>query len=382
MSSDEIDNLFLSIMALYAKRRKLRQKRRWHARPINANRTHAGYHQKTFLRIKDRDESEFFAHTRMSLPVYDTFLKLMAPSLTEFKQQIGVEERLSITLQYLAHGIPFKKIAWSHKIGKSTVRMIVLETCEAIWQTLSPIYLSEPTEQQYKDITTDFSQMWIMPNCFFSIVLLAACDAKYKFTAVSVGAYGSQSDGGIFHATKFGEDLLENRLPLPPDTPLPLSSQPFPHFFVGDCAFPLKNNLMKPYPGRNTTREQRIFNYRLSRARRVIENAFGILTARWRVLKTTMEFYPENAEKIVLACLVLHNFIMFHDSSRWYCPENYTDGEGASAEWRNELRTCGGPLRTVHSFRRRGRNSAYEYREYLTNYFMTDGTVAFQNHIE
>ncbi|XP_050322662.1 uncharacterized protein LOC126754594 [Bactrocera neohumeralis] len=262
------------------------------------------------------DEQELFAHTRMNRKLYDTFLKLMAPSMCKFKEQIHAEERLSLTLLYFAYGIPFKKLAWSYKIGKTTVRNIVLETCEAIWEMLSPIYLSEPTQQQYKDITTDFAQMWNMPNCvgaidgkhiaikcppnsgstyynykkFFSIVLLAACDAKYTFTAISVGAYGSQSDGGIFHATRFGEDLLENRLPLPPDTPLPLSSHPFPYYFVGDCAFPLKNNLMKPYPGVNITRAQRIFNYRLSRARRVIENAFGILTARWRVLRTTMEF--------------------------------------------------------------------------------------------
>lgn len=126
---------------------------------------------------------------------------------------------------------------------------------------------------------------------------MAACDAKYAFTVISVGSYGCQSDGGIFHAMRFGEDLLENRLPLPPDTPLPLSCQQFPHYFVGDCAFPLNNNLMQTYPGVNTTRAQRIFNYRLSRARRVIENAFGILTTMRRVLRTTMEFHPENDDK-------------------------------------------------------------------------------------
>ncbi|XP_067627949.1 uncharacterized protein, partial [Eurosta solidaginis] len=318
-------------------------------------------------------------------------------------KQYILRKLVIVVRNYLAHGIPLKKLAWSCKIGRTTVRQIVLEKCEAIWQTLSPIYLSKPTQHQYKDITSDFAQMWDMPNCvgtiegkhvaikcparsgsmffnykkFFSILLLAACDAKYTFTAVSVGAYGSQSDGGVFHATKFGEDLLESRLPLPPDVPLPSTSQPVPHYFVGDCAFPLKNNLMKPYPGSNTTREQRIFNYRLSRARRVIENAFGILTARWIVLKATMDFYPENAEKIVLACLVLQNFIMMHDTQRWYCPQNFTNGE-----WRNELANCGGPLHNVQTFRRRGPTSAYELREHLKNYFNNDGAVPFQDHVE
>lgn len=66
-------------------------------------------------------------------------------------------------------------------------------------------------------------------------------------------------------------------------------------------------NLMRPYIGYGLSHEQRIFNYRLSRIRRVVECVFGVLTAKWRVLLSSMQLDVENAIKVVLACCVLHN---------------------------------------------------------------------------
>lgn len=62
---------------------------------------------------------------------------------------------------------------------------------------------------------------------------------------------------------------------LPPPEIVDGSPIPLSYCFVGDEAFPLKTWLMRPYPGRNLIREKKIYNYRLSRARRTIENAFG-----------------------------------------------------------------------------------------------------------
>ena len=67
---------------------------------------------------------------------------------------------------------------------------------------------------------------------------------------------------------------------------------------VGDDGFPLKKYLMKPYPHQGLSREKRILNYRLSRARRIVENAFGILANRFCVFMTTIHLSPDNIESL------------------------------------------------------------------------------------
>lgn len=184
---------------------------------------------------------------------------------------------------------------------------------------------------------------------------------------------------GIFRGTDFGRNLVTNRLPTPANKPFDATMEEHhPHFFVADAAFPLRNNLMRPYPGSHLTETQQIFNYRLSRARRVIENSFGILVARWRVLRNSLEWSPQNCEKIVLACLVLHNYIMLNDTQRWYCSDSYVDQDDASGIWRDELGSIGGPLQSISNRIRRAPRTAFQMRDTLADYFINGGAIPFQ----
>ena len=101
----------------------------------------------------------------------------------------------------------------------------------------------------------------------------------------------------------------------PPRKPLPGFPQAglLPHCFVGDEAFPLSVDLMRPYPrgqrGTKLAEDKLVFNYRLSRARRIVECAFGILVQRFRVFDHRMYLSDENATIITKACTVLHNYL-------------------------------------------------------------------------
>lgn len=68
---------------------------------------------------------------------------------------------------------------------------------------------------------------------------------------------------------------------------------------------------MKPYNRRFIRDDRnRIFNYRLSRARKSIECSFGILCSKWKVFGAALCFDMENSDYIVSACMCLHNYII------------------------------------------------------------------------
>ncbi|KAJ8965310.1 hypothetical protein NQ314_004217 [Rhamnusium bicolor] len=86
------------------------------------------------------------------------------------------------------------------------------------------------------------------PQEFFNIVLLAAYDVDYNFILIDVGAYGSQSDGGIFKESAFGVALDMGSLNIPESSPIS-NNISVPYVFVADEAFPQKSYIMRPFPG-------------------------------------------------------------------------------------------------------------------------------------
>ena len=143
----------------------------------------------------------------------------------------------------------------------------------------------------------------------FSIVLLAIVDADYNFLYVDIGCNGRISDGGVFKNSILYQALEENILNVPTAEFLPGTQLSIPYALVADEAFPLKEYILKPYRQRGLTPERRIFNYRLSRARRVVENVFGILVNRFRIFMAPINLNPEEVEVITFACCALHNLL-------------------------------------------------------------------------
>ncbi|KFM58225.1 hypothetical protein X975_05914, partial [Stegodyphus mimosarum] len=150
-------------------------------------------------------------------------------------------------------------------------------------------------------------------------------DANLKFIYVDVGINGRISDGDVWDKSKLKSLVESDQLFLPSPNTLPGTDINVPY---ADDAFPLTQHIMKPYPGRHLTIEKRIFNYRLSRARRIVENAFGILAARFRLLGTMILTSPQKAQYFVLAACCLHNLLRSKkETKNLYTPEHSLDAE-------------------------------------------------------
>ena len=117
----------------------------------------------------------------------------------------------------------------------------------------------------------------------------------------------------------------------------------------------------------------------LSRGRRVVENSFGLMCARFRVLLDTIYTNDENADVIVKACTVLHNFLIYENPR---ATEKLVDtGDAENGLWRGLIQKELTQARMRPQKSNRPSNKAIEVRDNLKNYFNGVGAVSWQKNI-
>ncbi|XP_018403201.1 PREDICTED: putative nuclease HARBI1 [Cyphomyrmex costatus] len=237
------------------------------------------------------DKEKYFNYLRMSPTMFNELLTIVGPRIEKQKvvrNPISAKTRLHVTVRWLASSDSMTSLSYAYRIAQCTLSHIIPETCEQIWLALKDRVLINATENNWRKVAEDFERIcqhvviqapprsgssYYNYKGSHSINLLAICDALKRFL-VDIGAQGRQSDGG-------------------------------------DEAFPISTYMMRPYPrsGKLNTRKK-IFNYRLSRGRRTIECAFGILVARWRLFRRPIIASTFTCMKAIQATVVMHNFII------------------------------------------------------------------------
>ncbi|KAI8493838.1 hypothetical protein Bbelb_281850 [Branchiostoma belcheri] len=316
-----------------------RRRRRWWIRPWLLERPRYGQYEKLMGELMRGHRVDFKSFLRIEPEMFDEILQRVGPSIeksTNARQPLPIGLKLAITLRFLATGNSYRSLAYSFRVAHNTISKFVPQVCRAITKEYAQEAFDTPsTPDQWRQVAQGFQTRWNFPHVcgaidgkhvaikrprksgslyynykgYFSLVILALVDSNYKVLWASVGSPGSDSDCGVFNRSNLQLSLSEGTMGFPDPEPIPNDDIDTGYFLIGDDAFPLRTFLLKPYSQRYLDVEARVFNYRLSRARRVVENAFGVLALRYTCLLTTLAVGTEAATDIIEACLTLHNVL-------------------------------------------------------------------------
>lgn len=293
--------------------------------------------------------------------------------------------------RFLGSGCTLKDLHYQFRLGHTTIGRIARRVCKAVQHVLMKECIPTFTPERWQENARIFQERANFPNClgaldgkhvriekpdfsgsqFFnykkynSIVLFVVADANYLFNYIEVGSYGRESDSTIFENSKLNYLIKNDQANIPEGTPLPGTVNPtMPYTFIGDEAFSLSEAIMRPYTGTFLTHKKRVFNYRLCRARRYVECAFGILTNKWRIFHRPMNLNLEFIISIVECCCILHNFVRARDGY---------DFDDTLTVWGLE------DMVHARSSRQAGR-PVNERRNVLADYFVSDvGKLSWQD---
>lgn len=252
---------------------------------------------------------------------------------TWYRKCIPLEKRIAMCIYSLTSSVELRTVSNLFGVGKSTLCTALHEFCSLVVENLMPEYIAFPkSEEELTLLMTDFMDEWQFPQAFgaldwchievappkdhaadyycykglYSTVLLALCDNASRFLYVSVAAPGRNNDTNVY-----ARSSLSTLLPIGityPSLTKDVSGVPVAPLILADSTFPLLPYIMTPFAeGPHYTGDQQRFNCQLSRARRVTENAFGRLKARFHILGKRLDFNLINVPPIVKVCCTLHN---------------------------------------------------------------------------
>ncbi|KAL2099810.1 hypothetical protein ACEWY4_004204 [Coilia grayii] len=289
-------------------------------------------------------DNEWKANFRMSrisfMKLCDLMSTYMAPEVTTVRAPIPLLMLIAVVLYKLGSCGEYRIVANEFGIHKSTVKKFVYQFCLRDCQKVGPPPVIPVTHSLHTQLPTVIKYFFFCPIRFEALyhipqvtglidgthipilppsdgyrdfinrkgwpsyVLQAVVDDRCCFWSISCRMPGSAHDANVL-----SQSDLYKRAHLLPQCVRTIEGQDIPLFLIGDPAYPLLSWLMKGY--KNSPRlspEQESFNTFLSSAQVGVENTFGMLKARWRVLPKRSEFHFTFPPNIIATCCALHNF--------------------------------------------------------------------------
>ncbi|KAK6750405.1 hypothetical protein RB195_002403 [Necator americanus] len=298
-------------------------------------------------RFRDFDEylssqtpESFLQYTRLYPEEFEQLFEHLGGRLhhaSTHAAPIGARQRLCIYLRFVGNGFNFTNLSEEFSCGKATVSAIVSEVMEAIIESETHNAFPPITRQYLEKVAEKTQELYDYPRAvgfldgrhvaikkpnggieeylnyknFQSIVLLAICDADYRFLLFDVGLPGNLGDASVFRSssifTFFNEcdDLF-------PETADLGSVGPVQYHILTDDGLGQGVRYIEPFPGRSAdTGSKQRFNKKHGCARRVIDIAFEMLQRRFAVLQKPLQLEPNRGGRLVTSLLILHNLVAY-----------------------------------------------------------------------
>jgi hypothetical protein len=243
---------------------------------------------------------------------------------------------MAVFLDWLATGSTYKSLARTYDISPAIISRIIRSSVYHFRQTAVKDALKLPKGAELQHVMQEFELLCHLPGvcgaldgtfieiskpvanghlywCYkhiHAITLLAVVDHAGCFSYANAGKYGSSGDAAVWAASKLRRRLFQGTVYNAP--PVMVDGYPVQPYLVADAAFALHPRVMKCFNARPAMLlREKSFNFCLIRTRRVVEQAFGRLKGRFRVLTVGALNYrdPYFIEKVALVCCALHNIL-------------------------------------------------------------------------
>ncbi|ETN63564.1 hypothetical protein AND_004722 [Anopheles darlingi] len=250
---------------------------------------------------------------------------------TFLRRAISSKERFLITLRYLATGESYSSMQEIFQVSKQLMSRMIPEVCGSLIEVLQDYVKLPENKEEWLRVSQEYENRWKFPhaigavegryvalkapmssetehsqtkrNC--NVVLLGVVDSNSNFMYADIDS----SDGALC-LTKLNA-MLENDLHIPEPEELDMfSTVKVPYMLLGDNGFPFSKHCIRPFEDAVSPGSiENHFNERLSIARCPVENAFGVLNNKFKILSRAILMDAAVARKVVLATVYLHNFV-------------------------------------------------------------------------
>ncbi|XP_063147294.1 uncharacterized protein LOC134488882 [Candoia aspera] len=285
----------------------------------------------TELELTDWDDEQWVANFQMTRGTLFEIADRLRPQLqrqnTSLRQAVPVEERVGITVWWLATQASYREVAHRFGLGRTTVGSIVVEVCLAIEHVLLKSEVCLGDHQKIMDGFRDLGFphcVGAVDGCYIatgapfaqreedfrkncsSMLLQGAVDHTGRFISIEVGYSGNQPNTFAFENSALCSAMDTGQF-VPGNPTVTSRGIAIPPVILGGSAYPSRRWLMKPFTGALNGPREAAYNHAFNRCRKVVEAAFGRLRARWRCLSGRLPVAEENVVCVIASCVVLHN---------------------------------------------------------------------------